>query len=221
VHTLMSHACAFQTQLAAATRLAHVPRALSESLDTPTCLSKKLASAQRPAPRGPTAGTPSGRPRHAGGAHLAPRRAATPGAGATLWRPAGRASAQSPLPRPSAGTPSGHHRHAGSPAHAPRMPGVSGRVRAAPAARGAGAELRPASPWLALLAFLLLGCLPAPCSGLKSSGVGALCPDRARGRGAHRAGPWSAARAGAPAQRASVASKGRGAGAGAKGVRRL
>ena len=48
-----------------------------------------------------------------------------------------------------------------------------------------------------------------------------LCPDRARGRGAHRAGPWSAARAGAPAQRASVASKGRGAGAGAKGVRRL
>jgi hypothetical protein len=48
------------------------------------------------------------------------------------------------------------------------MPGVSGRVRAAPAARGAGAELRPASPWLALLAFLLLGCLPAPCSGLKS-----------------------------------------------------
>ena len=41
-------------------------------------------------------------------------------------------------------------------------------MRAAPAARGAGAELRPASPWLALLAFLLLGCLPAPCSGLKS-----------------------------------------------------
>ena len=59
MHTLMSHACAFQTQLAAATRLAHVPRALSESLDTPTCLSKKLASAQRPAPRGPTAGTSS------------------------------------------------------------------------------------------------------------------------------------------------------------------
>ena len=137
------------------------------------------------------------------------------------WRPAGRASAQSPLPRPTAGTPSGHHRHAGSPAHAPRMPGVSGRVRAAPAARGAGAELRPASPWLALLAFLLLGCLPAPCSGLKSSGVGALCPDRARGRGAHRAGPWSGRRrkgrpsplkgvARAPAQRASVAFKGRG-----------
>ena len=219
--THLCHMRVHSRQLAAATRLAHVPRALSESLDTPTCLSKKLASAQRPAPRGPTAGTSSGRPRHAGGAHLAPRRADTPGAGATLWRPAGRASAQSPAPRPTAGTPSGHHRHAGSPAHAPRMLGVSGRVRAAPAARGAGAELRPASPWLALLAFLLLGCLPAPCSGLKSSGVGALCPDRARGRGAHRAGPWSAARAGAPAQRASVASKGRGAGAGAKGVRRL
>jgi hypothetical protein len=46
-------------------------------------------------------------------------------------------------PRPR--TPSGHHRHAGSPAYAPRMPGVSGRERAAPAARGAGAELRPVS----------------------------------------------------------------------------
>ena len=165
MHTLMSHAGALQTQLVAATRLAHVPRALSESLDTPTCLSKKLAStppelasAQRPAPRGPTAGTPSGRLRHAGGAHLAPRRVATPGSGATLWRPAGRASAQSPEPRPTSGTLSGHHRHAGWPAHAPRMTGVSGRVRAAPAARGAAAELRPASPWLALLAFLLLGC---------------------------------------------------------------
>jgi hypothetical protein len=40
------------------------------------------ACAPRPAPRGPTAGTPSGRPRRAGGAHLAPRRAAAPGAGA-------------------------------------------------------------------------------------------------------------------------------------------
>ena len=52
--------------------------------------------------------------------------------------------------------------------HPRRMPGVSGRVRAAPAERGAGAELWPAAPWLVLLVFLLLGCLPTPCSGLKS-----------------------------------------------------
>jgi hypothetical protein len=52
--------------------------------------------------------------------------------------------------------------------HARRIPGVSRRVRAVPAARGAGAELKLTAPWLALLVFLLLCCLPAPCSGLKS-----------------------------------------------------
>ena len=171
--THLCHMRVHSRQLAAATRLAHVPRALSESLDTPTCLSKKLASAQRPAPRGPTAGTSSGRSRHAGGAHLAPRRAATPGAGATLWRPAGRASAQSPLPRPTAGTPSGHHRHAGSPAHAPRICALIGLA--------AGARIVQAP-----------GLPPAPAP-------------RRKGRPSPLKGV-----ARAPAQRASVASKGRG-----------
>jgi hypothetical protein len=52
-------------------------------VDTPTCHTKKLANtppelagnqpAAPAAPRGPTAGTPPGRPMCAGGAHLAPR----------------------------------------------------------------------------------------------------------------------------------------------------
>jgi len=41
----------------------------------------------------------------------------------------------------------------------PHMPGVSGRVRAVPAARGA--ELRPAAPWLALLVCVPSARLPA------------------------------------------------------------
>ena len=166
----MSHACAFQTQLAAATRLAHVPRALSESLDTPTCLSKKLASAQRPAPRGPTAGTSSD--------WTAPARRGCPSRTASRRYPRSRGDSLAPS-RP--------------------------RQRPEP--------LAPAKCWdpvWAPHARRVAGTCPAH-----------LCPDRARCRGAHSAGPWSAARAGAPAQRASVASKGRGAGAGAKGVRRL
>jgi hypothetical protein len=65
---------------------------------TPTCRSKKLAStppelagacaAAPAAPRGPTAKLTSGRPRRAGGAHLAPRGRAAPGAGA-LCPPSG------------------------------------------------------------------------------------------------------------------------------------
>ena len=69
---------------------------------TPTCRSKKLASTppelagaqpaapapRLPRPAGQRLGTPPGRPRRAGGAHLAPRRAAAPGAGA-LCPPSG------------------------------------------------------------------------------------------------------------------------------------
>jgi hypothetical protein len=84
-------------------QLAHMPaRASSESVDTPHMPHQKAcqhaprarwrpaggARAAPAAPRGPTAGTPPGRPRRAGGAHLAPRRAAAPGAGA-LCPPSG------------------------------------------------------------------------------------------------------------------------------------
>ena len=48
--THLCHMRVHSRQQAAATRLAHVPRALSESLDTPTCLGKKLAAVQRLGP---------------------------------------------------------------------------------------------------------------------------------------------------------------------------
>jgi hypothetical protein len=75
---------------------------LSVTMHTPTCSSKKLAStppeladaqqaapAQRPqCPAGQLLGHPPGRPRCAGGAHLAPLMAAAPGAG-SLCPPSG------------------------------------------------------------------------------------------------------------------------------------
>ena len=79
----------------------HTPHR-SAPAHTPTCRSKKLASTPpelagarpaAPAPRlqrpaGQRLGTPPGRPRRAGGAHLAPRGRAAPGAGA-LCPPSG------------------------------------------------------------------------------------------------------------------------------------
>jgi hypothetical protein len=75
----------------------HTPHS-SAPAHTPICNTKKLAStspqlagaqpaapaphAPRPTPRGPTAGTPSGRPRRAWGAHLTQLVTAAPGAGA-------------------------------------------------------------------------------------------------------------------------------------------
>jgi len=71
----------------------------------------RRARAPRPAPRGPTAGTPPGRPRRAGGAHLALRRAAPLRAGALChlsgWRQ-GRASC-----RPLGCRPRRRRAHAG------------------------------------------------------------------------------------------------------------
>jgi hypothetical protein len=188
---------------------------------------------QRPAPRAPRANgwdpvwtaparrgcpsrTASRRYPRSRGDSLAPsrpRQRPEPLAPAKCWDPV-----WAPQARRVAGTCPAHARGLRAGARSARRARRGSRVAACIAVARA-----PRFPAARLPARTSLSCCSAacPCSGLKSSGVGALCPDRARGRGAHRAGPWSAARAGAPAQRASVASKGRGAGAGAKGVRRL
>ena len=183
--THLCHMRVHSRQQAAATRLAHVPRALSESLDTPTCLSKKLASTSpelagaQPAAPAPSAPRPAGQrlgPRLDGpgtqGVPISHRVAPLPPeqgrlSGAQPAAPAPRAPCPGQVLGPrlgTTGTPGRRH----MPRACPACPGGCAqrpqREAREPSCglhrRGSRSSLSCCSAACPHLAFLLLGCLP-------------------------------------------------------------